>query len=253
MIETVEVLGIPLHNLSKDELLQRLDRGIVFNPNVDVIMKLRKDPELRQLFREAEYCVCDSRIVEFGARFLGTPLKGRVPGSRFLGEFCSYHQNNKGMRLFLLGAGPGVADLAGRRINERLGREIVVGSYSPPFGFETDPAENLRIIALIKASGATVLAVGVGCPKQERWIMRHRHELPGIRVFLAVGATLDFEAGRVARAPDWVNALGMEWAYRLAREPRRLWRRYLVEDSPFLFLLLAQKLGIRFLVKMKTQ
>ncbi len=243
MTEKVDVLGVKLDNLSRDDLLEKLDHGVFLNPNVDVIMKLRKDPQLLSLFGQAEFVVCDSRIVELAAKFLGTPLRGRVPGSSFFGQFCEYHRDHPHIRVFLLGAGPGVADEAMRRVNLRIGRDIVVGAISPSFGFEKNDAECQSIVETVNASGATVLAVGVGCPKQERWIMRWKLSMPGVRIYMGIGATIDFEAGNIARAPHWMNAAGLEWLFRLWREPKRLWRRYLIDDLPFLWLVLKQKLG----------
>ena len=133
------------------------------------------------------------------------------------------------MRVFLLGAGPGVAEKARQALNAEAGREVVVGAHSPSFALLTDERESREVVDLITASGATVLAVGLGAPKQEMWIARHRHLLPGVQRFMAIGATLDFKAGRVRRAPAWVSALGMEWLFRLVLEPKRLWRRYLVQ------------------------
>jgi len=242
-IGTVNVAGVELHDLSRVELLQRLNDGVFFNPNVDVIMKLRRDPEFFALFHQAEFRICDSRIVELGARFLGTPVKEKISGSDFFGEFCHYHRANPDVRVFLLGAGPGVAEQARRRINDREGREVIVAAHSPSFGFENNAGECSALVERVNASGATVLAVGVGAPKQEKWIMRHRERMPGVRVFMAVGATIDFEAGVLPRAPEWMQQAGLEWLYRLCREPRRLWRRYLLENTPFLWLILRQRLG----------
>lgn len=243
-IGTVNVAGVELHNLTRVELLQRLNSGVFFNPNVDVIMKLRRDPEFFEAFHRAEFRICDSRIVELGARFLGTPIREKIAGSDFFGEFCHYHRANPDVRVFLLGAGPGVAEQARRRINDREGRDIIVVAHSPSFGFENKPEESAELVERVNASGATVLAVGVGAPKQEKWIMRHRHLMPGVRVFMAIGATIDFEAGVLPRAPQWLQRAGLEWAFRLWREPRRLWRRYLLENTPFLWLLLRQRLGL---------
>ena len=240
---TVNIAGVELHDLSRTELLQRLNEGVFFNPNVDVIMKLRRDPEFFALFHQAEFRVCDSRIVELGARFLGTPIREKIAGSDFFGQFCHYHRANPDVRVYLLGAGPGVASLARQRINDREGREVIVAAHSPSFGFENKPQECDELVERINASGATVLAVGVGAPKQEKWIMRHRQRMPGVRVFMAIGATIDFEAGMLPRAPEWLQNAGLEWAYRLWREPRRLWRRYLLENTPFLWLLVRQRLG----------
>lgn len=241
---TVNVLGVEIHDLTRAELLARLTEGALFTPNVDIIMKLRADPEFHALFHRAEFRVCDSRIVQAAARFLGTPIREKIAGSDFFGEYCAHHRYNPDVRVFLLGAGPSVADRARQRLNARLGRDMIVDALSPSFGFDRSDAECEQIVARIKASGATVLAVGVGAPRQEKWIMRWRSRLPGVRVFMGIGATLDFEAGQVRRAPRWMQHAGLEWAWRLLREPRRMWRRYLVEDPPFFWLVLLQKLGL---------
>jgi exopolysaccharide biosynthesis WecB/TagA/CpsF family protein len=179
------------------------------------------------------------------SRFLNDPLPECIPGSDFFGEYCQYHREHPEITVFLLGAMPGVAEQAMHRLNARLGRNMVVAAHSPSFGFEKNPAECESIIAMVNASKATVLAVGVGAPKQEKWIMQWRQQMPAVRVFMGIGATIDFEAGNIPRAPVWMNRVGLEWAFRLLREPKRLWRRYMVDDLPFFWLLLKQKLGLR--------
>jgi exopolysaccharide biosynthesis WecB/TagA/CpsF family protein len=118
-----------------------------------------------------------------------------------------------------------------------------VGTYSPSFGFENKEQECLEIIQRINSSGANVLAIGVGAPKQEKWIMKYQNLLTNIKTFLAIGATLDFEAGNKKRAPKWMSQLGLEWLHRLFSEPQRLWKRYLVDDFPIFWLILLQKLN----------
>ena len=242
--DTVNILGVELTNLSRPELFAGLTEGVLFTPNVDIIMKLRGDAEFHALFHQAEFRVCDSQIVKLAAKFLGTPVKEKISGSDFLGEYCVHHASNPAVTIFLLGAAPGVALEAQRRINARIGREIVIGAHSPSFGFEKNPAECAELAQLVQASGATTLVVGVGAPKQERFIMAWRQAMPGVKVFMGLGATIDFEAGNVERAPPWMSSAGLEWAYRLMREPGRLWRRYLIDDIPFFWLLLRQRLGL---------
>lgn len=245
MTELVNILGCTLHNVSRPELFARLaEGGVVFTPNVDFIMRMQRDAAFHRSIHQGDVRICDSQIVLLASRFLGTPLKEKIAGSDFLGEWCAHQAGNPAVRLFLLGAGPGVAAEAMRRINARIGRQLVVGAHSPSFGFEKNPAECETILELIRASGATALAVGLGAPKQENFILRYRGELPGVRWFFGIGATLDFEAGNVPRAPNWMSKAGLEWLYRLTREPGRLWRRYLVDDLPFFWLLLKQKLGL---------
>lgn len=243
-VRTVDVLGVRLHDLSLAELLQRLTQGVLVTPNVDIIMRARRDAEFREVLAQADFSICDSRIVQWATRFLGRSVREKISGSDFFPAFCEHHREHADIRIFLLGARAGVAARARARINQRLSTQIVVGAHSPSFGFDRDEAECLAIVDLISSSGATVLAVGVGAPKQEKWILRWRAHLPGVRIFMGIGATIDFEAGEVRRAPAWISHGGLEWLYRLMQEPRRLWRRYLIDDLPFLWLVVRQRLGL---------
>ncbi len=242
-VQEVTILNVRLQNLSRQELLQRLTDGLMINPNVDVIMKLQHDREFLRAVQTAEFCICDSQIVKYASNFLGTPIREKISGSDFFGEFCAYHVGNPGIRVFLLGAAEGVAERARCNVNQRVGRDIITHAHSPSFGFERNEDESRRIVELINASGCTVLAIGVGCPKQEKWVARHRSQLHGIRIILCIGATIDFEAGTVPRAPAWMSRVGLEWVFRMVSDPKRLVRRYMVDDLPFFWLLLKQRLG----------
>ncbi len=239
---TVNILDVEIDNLSREELLERLDAigGVVVTPNVDHLMKLQHDAEFREVYEAVDYRVCDSKILMYAAQFLGTPLCDKISGSDLLPWFCDYHRANPDVKIYLLGAAPGVAKLAQQRINARIGREIIVEAHSPSFGFEKNPEECDAIIDRIRASLANVLVVGVGAPKQEKWIVKHRNKLPNIKTFLAVGAAIDFEAGHKPRSPEFVTELGLEWLYRTMSEPKRLWKRYLIEDMPFFKMLFQQ-------------
>jgi exopolysaccharide biosynthesis WecB/TagA/CpsF family protein len=247
-MNSVSLLNISIHNLSLPELLARLTRngGFVVTPNVDHMIKLQKDKELLTAYQKADYRVCDSKIVEYTLKFLGTPIKEKISGSDLFPAFYNYNRDNEDIKIFLLGGQAGVPEQAQANINAKVGRNMVVEAYSPSFGFEKNEAECLEIIEKINQSGATVLAIGVGAPKQEKWIIKYRHLLPNIKIFLAIGATIDFEAGNKSRSPKWVSEAGLEWLYRLASEPRRLWKRYLVESLPFFALVLKQKLHLGF-------
>ena len=239
---TVNILDVEIDNLSREELLERLDvdGGVVVTPNVDHLMKLQHDAEFREVYEAVDFRVCDSKILMYAAQFLGTPICDKISGSDLLPWFCDYHRDNPNVKIYLLGAAPGVAKLAQQRINERVGREIIVEAHSPSFGFEKSPEECDAIIERIRASSANVLVVGVGAPKQEKWIVQHRSKLSNIKTFLAVGAAIDFEAGHKPRSPEFVTELGLEWLYRTMSEPKRLWKRYLIEDMPFFKLLFQQ-------------
>lgn len=241
----VNILGTEIDNITASELLESLEKtgGLVVTPNVDHLIKLRKDQSFLAAYSMAEYCVCDSRIVQLASYFLGQPIREKVSGSDFFPAFYQHHAHNPQVRIFLLGAQPGVAQIAQRKINAKVGRSIVVDVYSPPFGFEQDEAECQKIIERVNQSGATVLALGLGAPKQEKWLACHRNKLSSIKIFLAIGATIDFEAGHVQRSPKWVSEMGLEWLFRLGLEPKRLWRRYLIEGLPFFWFVLRQKLS----------
>lgn len=243
-MERVQILNVLIDNLSIEELLVRLKSGIVVTPNIDHIIKLQKDPEFFEIYRQATYRVCDSQVLLYMAQSLGTPLKERISGSDLFPAFYKYHKDSENIHIFLLGGKEGVAKQAQININEKIGRPIIVGAHSPSFGFEKNEQECEKIVNIINQSGATVLAVGVGAPKQEKWIYKYKDRLPNVKIFLAIGATIDFEAGYILRSPKWMSRLGLEWLYRLSREPQRLWKRYLVEDPWFFLYALEQKLGL---------
>jgi N-acetylglucosaminyldiphosphoundecaprenol N-acetyl-beta-D-mannosaminyltransferase len=242
----VNILNISIDNLTQEELLLLLKTkgGVVVTPNVDHVIKLQKDPEFHHIYHEADYRVCDSQILKIVSKWLGSPIREKISGSDFFPAFYNHFKDDPNTKIFLLGAAEGVARQAQKNINSKLGRDIVIDSYSPSYGFEKNEAECQKIIEMINQSGATVLAVGVGAPKQEKWIYKYKNQLPNIKVFMAIGATLDFEAGNRPRSPQWMSKFGVEWAFRLLSEPKRLWKRYLVEDLPFFWLVFQQKLNL---------
>ena len=238
----VKILNVEIDNISQNDLLAKLNKGVLVTPNVDDIMKHQRDEEFHKDAIDAEYVICDSKIVLLASKFLGTPLKEAIPGSSFFPRYCEYHKDDD-VRIFLLGAKEGVGEIAKENINKRIGREIVVDTYSPPFGFEKDEEECKHIVELLRASSANVILVGLGNPKQTKWIYKYKNQLPNINVFLALGATIDFEAGNIKRAPKVFQKLAMEWFYRFLKEPKRMYRRYFIDDIPFFWLLLKQKMG----------
>jgi exopolysaccharide biosynthesis WecB/TagA/CpsF family protein len=242
----MRILNIDIHQQGFGEFVSQLDSGLVVTPNVDHLMKLQRDREFYNCYRSAEHVVCDSRIVQFASRFLdpANPIPEKISGSDLLPAWCRHHgQRSAAQTLFLLGGSEQSVGLAGAHLNRLAGREMIVGVYSPPFGFEQDMAECQRIIDQVNQSGATALAVGVGAPKQEIWICRHRQSIPNVHLFFAVGATIEFLSGSIKRAPGWMSRLGLEWLHRLMQEPGRLTKRYLVDDLPFFWLILKQKMG----------
>ncbi|MFH7028389.1 MAG: WecB/TagA/CpsF family glycosyltransferase [Heteroscytonema crispum UTEX LB 1556] len=243
-MKKIKILNLDLDNLSTTEFLENFQAGVVFTPNVDHLIKLQKDPEFLEAYSISDYKVCDSQILVYASKFLGTPFKEKISGSDLFPAFYNHHKNNHDIKIFLLGGVEGVALEAQKKINQKIGRKIVVDTYSPPFGFEKDEEECQKIIDLINNSEATVLAIGLGAPKQEKWIYKYKDFLPKIKIFMAVGATIDFEAGNVKRAPKWMSKIGLEWMFRLTTEPKRLWKRYLVDDVAFFVLILKQKFNL---------
>jgi len=242
--DTIKILNARIGNYTFSSLLSDLKKGILYTPNVDHLMKLQHDREFYEVYKLATHLCVDSKIVMLAARFLGTPFKEQIAGSDFFPEFCRYHCDDNDIRVFLLGGSQkDTAKIAMEKTNRRVGRSVIVDYYYPPFGFEKTEEENAKIIYAIRAAKANVLAVGVGAPKQEKWIANHQKKLPEVALFMGIGATIDFMAGHVQRSPKVFTKLGLEWLHRLVQNPRRLWKRYLIEDFPFFWLILKQKLG----------
>jgi exopolysaccharide biosynthesis WecB/TagA/CpsF family protein len=164
------LLNISLDNLTQADLLDNLKKGILLPINVDLMVKLQKDREFYEIVRKAEWVVCDSKILYLCSKLTKQPLKTYIPGSSLFPAFCDYHKDDENCKIFLLGAMDGVALKAQEKINERIGRNIIVGAYSPSYGFEKKDEENEQIVNMINESNANVVLVGVGCPKQEKWI-----------------------------------------------------------------------------------
>lgn len=239
----VKILNIDFLPITQNDLLKQIDKGVLITPNVDHLVKLQHDREFYDVYQKAEWVVCDSKILYILSKLLRHPLPEAIPGSSFFTAYYSYHKDDKDCRVFLLGAKDGIAAKAKERINEKVGRQIVVGAHSPSFGFEKSEQECEDIIEIVNKSGANVLLVGVGAPKQEKWIMKYRDRMPGVKLFMALGATIDFEAGTLKRAPVFWQKVGMEWLYRVLKEPKRLFKRYFVDDMQFFFYFAKQLLG----------
>ena len=217
------LLNVWADDLSMDELLARLATtgGVVFTVNPDHLYHLQYNPEFLRAYRSADIITVDSHYVRLALRAQGRAVVNRLPGSDIVPAFCARQAGDANTRIFLLGARPGVAQTAREAMNARAGRELVVGAHGPSMNFVNDATEIDAVLQMIEASGANVLLVGLGAPKQEIWISSVRHRLPQVRVMMGVGATIDYEAGEVKRAPVWLRRLGLEWTYRVVTEPRR--------------------------------
>ena len=202
--------------------------GLVFTPNVDHVVKADADPRLREAYSAADLSLPDGQWVIWASRLLGTPLAGKVSGSDFVLPLARMAAA-RGLSMYLLGGAPGVADEAARRLREATSVRIC-GAEAPRIDLS---APDESIVERVARAKPDLVLVALGAPKQEIWSHRNLERLRPA-VMLGVGASLDFVAGRVRRAPPWMSRWGMEWMFRLALEPRRLARRYLVDDPRFL-------------------
>jgi N-acetylglucosaminyldiphosphoundecaprenol N-acetyl-beta-D-mannosaminyltransferase len=216
------------------ELLDWIDRknGVcryVVTPNVDHAVLFQEHAGLRQAYAEASLVLADGAPVVLASRLLGRPLPERVAGSDLVPKVfdaAAAGSDARGrLKVYLLGGMPGVAERAATNIESKWPHIEVVGTDSPPLGFERDSEQNAELLAEIAAAQPDLLLVGLGAPKQELWVHAHRESIAA-PVALCIGATIDFLAGERKRAPTWMRRCGVEWLYRLLSEPRRLGRRY---------------------------
>jgi N-acetylglucosaminyldiphosphoundecaprenol N-acetyl-beta-D-mannosaminyltransferase len=224
-------------DLIADGLATNRVRAMVATANVDHLVKLERDARLRASYARAEVVLADGAPIVAASRLIGSPLKERIAGSDLLLPICE-RARDRGLRVLLLGGGEGVAAQAARNLGARL-PGLSIFSHGPSFGFDSKPEENARVIALINELQPHLLFVALGAPRQEHWIATYQDSY-GPCVSIGVGASLDFAAGRIRRAPVLLRRMGFEWLYRLAREPGRLCRRYLVEDSRFIILFIRE-------------
>ncbi len=241
------ILGVEINALTMAEAISAFQRliargtpSLALAANVDVCMKIQRDEELRKIFRSADLVFVDGTPMMWAARFLGCPFPERVSGSDFVPAFCTTAAR-EGHAVFLLGGAPGIAEAARRSLQYRYPGLRIVGAYGPPIGVDQEERGNTRIVKLVRQARPDVLFTAFGCPKQEKWLFRFRDELQ-VPISMGVGSTFDYLAGRLRRAPRWMQRAGIEWTYRLIQEPRRLWKRYLIEDLPFVYYVVRQRL-----------
>lgn len=215
-----------------DELIQEDKAAYVVTPNVDHIVQLERGGEIVDVYKNADLILTDGKPLIWIAKWYKTPIKEKVSGSDLFPRLCE-RAAQKGYRMYFLGAAEGVAAKAAENLKVKYPGLQVVGTYSPPFGFEKDEAEMAKIKQQIKECAPHILIVGLGCPKQELFMLHYRYEL-NVPVSLGLGASIDFEAGNVKRAPKWMADHGLEWLYRFFKEPKRMFKRYFVDDIKIL-------------------
>ena len=225
-------LNTHIDNLTMDEAVHRIDKLIRINnhsyvvtPNMDHIVLLEKDRLFKKVYQNASLVLTDGKPLIWISRLNGNPIKEKVSGSDLFPKLCNLAAKKK-YGVFILGAAEGVADKAAKKLERKHHGLIVSGTYSPPLGFEKDECEIQKIVDMINNSGASILAVALGSPKGEKFIYAIRNRI-NVALSISIGATIDFEAGNVKRAPKWMSNAGLEWLYRISQDPKRLAKRYL--------------------------
>lgn len=206
--------------------------GHVITPNVDQIVKIEKDPYFKEICDNAELLLVDGHPLMWIAKWYGRPIKEKICGSDLVPHLCDI-ASKKGYRVFLLGAAEGVAAKAARNLEKLYPGIIIAGVYSPPFGFEKDKSELEKINTMLFESKADLLFVGMGVPKQDIFIYENMQKYK-IPMSFSIGATIDFIAGEQKRAPKWMTDHGIEWIYRLLGNPKRMFKRYIIDDMKIL-------------------
>jgi len=242
MTVRISIFGIEIDAVPKETAVSQIMEWIyskhrdhcryVVTPNVNHVVKLHGDEKFRHAYSGAALVLADGKPVVLASRLLRQPIPETVPGSDLVPALFEEGQARGGLRVFLLGAEPGVAECAAIRVQARWPSVRVVCTYSPPFGFERNYTENRKILRQIRHCNPELLVVGLGAPKQELWVHQHIEEI-NAKVTICAGATIDFLAGHKARAPLLMRRFGLEWLHRLLTEPGRLFKRYAYDACIF--------------------
>lgn len=238
---SVELFGIEMDACRMDEAVAEVLEWVnssddlcryVVTPNVNHAVLYQRHAGLCRAYEKADLVLADGAPLVLASRLLGKALPERVAGSDLVPALFEAASPKEKLRVFLLGGAPGVPRKAAENAEARWPGVHVVGTYSPPFGFEHDESENREILRRISETSPDVLVVGFGAPKQELWVHEHHRQIDA-RAVLCVGATIDFLAGNKPRAPKWMRKAGLEWLHRIITEPRRLMGRYLHDGLHF--------------------
>jgi N-acetylglucosaminyldiphosphoundecaprenol N-acetyl-beta-D-mannosaminyltransferase len=247
----VDVGDVAFDQVTQSEVVETVEQawltgrgGWIVTPNVDIWLRTRRDASCAELVSRADLVVADGMPLVWASRIAGTPLPERVTGSGLVERLCAA-AGSSGRALFIVGGGaPEIAERAGAALAVRYPGLRFTGAVTPEYGFERDPRRVQELVAAVRDSGADLVLVGLGFPKQERIAELVRAELPAAWV-LGCGGGIAMASGDARRSPPWAQRLGVEWVVRLAQEPRRLSRRYLVDDAPAAIVLLWGALRAR--------
>jgi len=246
MTNRINICNLLIDNITTAEVLDNVELMIkakesqyIVTPNVDHIIKLQTDKNFQEIYKNASLVLTDGTPLLWAAKYLGTPIKEKISGSDIFPVLCKL-SSEKGYKVFFLGGRPDAAERAAKQLKNRYNKLDVVGIYAPPLGFENNEIENDKIITMIKCVQPDILFVGLGAPKQEKWIYKYRKDY-NVPVSIGIGAAFEFIAGMVKRAPGWMQKTGLEWFWRVLMEPKRLWKRYFIDDMKIFRLVYSQK------------
>jgi N-acetylglucosaminyldiphosphoundecaprenol N-acetyl-beta-D-mannosaminyltransferase len=256
--QRILLMGIPIDPVTEDEVLSRIigdlnegRGGWVVTPNLDQMRLLNERPNLLGIASEASLIIADGMPVVWASRLQGTPLPARVPGSDLMCSLTAAAARI-GASIFLLGGSPGAAEGAAKILARENPSLRIAGMLCPPMGFERDPEMVDGICEAVIETQPDIVYSCLGFPKQEWMINQLRARLPRTW-FLGVGGSLSMVAGELPRAPKWMQRSGLEWLHRMALEPRRLFRRYIVQDVPFALRLFGHALYCRWQFKRQSR
>jgi N-acetylglucosaminyldiphosphoundecaprenol N-acetyl-beta-D-mannosaminyltransferase len=202
--------------------------GFIVTPNVDHIVMSETDEALRSAYANAALSLADGKPLIWMSKLAGFPLPEKISGSDLVRPLLK-QAAGKGLRVYFLGSAPGVGICAARILSSEIPNLVIAGIDAPPLGFETNPDMEMEILGKMLSANPDIVLLALGTPKQE--ILMHRWQKQGIpQVMLGIGASLDFIAGKVKRSPRWMSEIGLEWLYRLSKDPKRLAKRYLIRD-----------------------
>lgn len=218
-----------------DDLIERGEPSYIVEVNVDVILKIEHDPQLKKIADHADMVLVDGKPLLWIAQWQKKPIKAKISGSDLVERICK-EAGEKGYSIFILGGRNGASSQAAKNMKEKYPGIRIVGTYEPPLGFEHDKEELHKINEKIADAQPDILFACLGCPKQEKWVYKN-YKKYGAKVSLCAGASVDFMAGRVKRAPKWMSDHGLEWFYRFLMEPRRLFKRYFIDDMKIFWLI----------------
>ena len=242
------LLNTTINNVSMVEALQTIcqlieekSKSYVVAVNVDVIIKIDKDEYLQRIADEATLTLVDGKPLMWIAKWHKHPVKEKISGSDLVPELCKIAAE-KGYSIYIIGGAEDVLEKAKGNLCSEIKGIRIVGTYSPPFGFENDPEEIDKINKKITRVHPDIVIACFGCPKQEKWIYENYLKYDGT-VSICAGATVDFLAGSVKRAPKWMTEHGLEWFYRFLQEPKRLFKRYFIEDMKIMKLIIKYSRG----------